>query len=95
MQKTIATRDLTVGDPMKLILGFALSLFWGMLFQQLYNIIDTAIVANFLGKEAYAGVGSTGAINFLIMGFYRKNDKTCSRQRLCNSCGTEIRGKRL
>ncbi len=69
MQKTIATRDLTVGDPMKLILGFALSLFWGMLFQQLYNIIDTAIVANFLGKEAYAGVGSTGAINFLIMGF--------------------------
>ncbi|MCR5670868.1 MAG: MATE family efflux transporter [Butyrivibrio sp.] len=62
-------RDLTVGDPMKLILGFAISLFWGMLFQQLYNIIDTAIVSWFLGKEAYTGVGTTGAINFLIMGF--------------------------
>ncbi len=68
MKKT-NIKDLTVGNPMSLILGFALSLFWGMLFQQLYNIIDTAIVANFLGKEAYAGVGATGAINFLIMGF--------------------------
>ena len=54
---------------MSLILGFALSLFWGMLFQQLYNIIDTAIVSWFIGKEAYTGVGTTGAINFLIMGF--------------------------
>ena len=69
MQKNATTKDLTVGNPMALILGFALSLFWGMLFQQMYNIIDTAIVANFLGKEAYAGVGSTGAINFLVMGF--------------------------
>ncbi len=68
MKKT-NIKDLTVGNPMSLIMGFALSLFWGMLFQQLYNIIDTAIVANFLGKEAYAGVGATGAINFLIMGF--------------------------
>jgi putative MATE family efflux protein len=62
-------KDLTVGDPMKLIFGFALSLFWGMLFQQLYNIIDTAIVSWFLGKEAYTGMGTTGAVNFLIMGF--------------------------
>ncbi len=54
---------------MSLILGFALSLFWGMLFQQLYNIIDTAIVSWFIGKEAYTGVGTTGAVNFLIMGF--------------------------
>ena len=67
--KNSNVKDLTVGNPMSLIMGFALSLFWGMLFQQLYNIIDTAIVANFLGKEAYAGVGATGAINFLIMGF--------------------------
>ena len=62
-------KDLTVGNPMSLIFGFALSLLWGMLFQQLYNIIDTAIVSWFLGKEAYTGVGTTGAVNFLIMGF--------------------------
>lgn len=54
---------------MRLIMGFALSLLWGMLFQQLYNIIDTAIVSWFIGKEAYTGVGTTGAVNFLIMGF--------------------------
>ncbi len=69
MKKSSTIKDLTVGNPMSLILGFALSLFWGMLFQQLYNIIDTAIVSWFIGKEAYTGVGTTGAINFLIMGF--------------------------
>ena len=67
--KTSTIKDLTVGDPMKLIFGFAMSLLWGMLFQQLYNIIDTAIVSWFLGKEAYTGMGTTGAVNFLIMGF--------------------------
>ncbi len=67
--KTTNIKDLTVGNPMKLIFGFAISLLWGMLFQQLYNIIDTAIVSWFLGKEAYTGMGTTGAVNFLIMGF--------------------------
>ena len=69
MQKNTNIKDLTVGKPMNLIMGFAVSLLWGMLFQQLYNIIDTAIVSWTLGKEAYAGMGSTGAVNFLIMGF--------------------------
>ncbi|MBQ9301897.1 MATE family efflux transporter [Butyrivibrio sp.] len=69
MKKTSNVKDLTVGNPMSLIFGFAMSLFWGMLFQQLYNIIDTAIVSWFLGKEAYTGMGTTGAVNFLIMGF--------------------------
>ena len=69
MKKTSNIKDLTFGNPMSLIFGFAMSLFWGMLFQQLYNIIDTAIVSWFLGKEAYTGMGTTGAVNFLIMGF--------------------------
>lgn len=69
MKNTGNIKDLTVGNPMSLIMGFAMSLFWGMLFQQLYNIIDTAIVSWTLGKEAYSGMGSTGAVNFLIMGF--------------------------
>ncbi len=69
MQKNSTIKDLTIGNPMSLIMGFAVSLLWGMLFQQLYNIIDTAIVSWTLGKEAYAGMGSTGAVNFLIMGF--------------------------
>lgn len=69
MKKTSNVKDLTVGNPMSLIFGFAMSLFWGMLFQQMYNMIDTAIVSWFLGKEAYTGMGTTGAVNFLIMGF--------------------------
>ena len=69
MKKTSNIKDLTVGNPMSLIFGFAMSLFWGMLFQQMYNMIDTAIVSWFLGKEAYTGMGTTGAVNFLIMGF--------------------------
>lgn len=63
------TRDLTVGSPMKLVAGFMLPLWGGMLFQQLYNMVDTMIVGKYLGVNALAGVGSTGAICFMVMGF--------------------------
>lgn len=62
-------RDLTNGSPIKLILGFMLPLLLGMLFQQLYSMVDTIIVGQTLGIEALAGVGSTGSINFLVIGF--------------------------
>jgi len=68
MGKT-ALRDMTSGAPMKLILNFMLPLLLGMLFQQLYNMVDTIIVGRFLGVNALAGVGSTGSINFLVIGF--------------------------
>ena len=63
-----ATRDLTVGSPMKLILAFTLPLLFGMLFQQFYSMVDTVVVGKFLGVEALAGVGSTGSINFMVLG---------------------------
>lgn len=63
------TKDMTKGSPMKLILGFAIPLFLGFLFQQFYNMVDTVIVGRFLGVNDLAGVGSTGSINFLIIGF--------------------------
>ena len=63
------TKDLTKGSPVKLILGFAVPLLAGMLFQQLYNFVDTMIVGRFLGVTALAGVGATGSINFLVLGF--------------------------
>ena len=49
-----ATRDLTQGSPMKLLLGFSLPLLGGFLFQQLYSFVDTAIVGRFLGYDALA-----------------------------------------
>lgn len=64
-----AARDLTNGSPMKLILGFMLPLLLGMLFQQFYNMVDTMVVGKYLGVNALAGVGSTGSINFLVLGF--------------------------
>lgn len=63
------TRDMTVGSPIKLIFGFFLPLLFGLLFQQLYNAVDTMVVGRFLGVSALAGVGATGALNFLILGF--------------------------
>ncbi len=63
------TKKLTSGKPMHLIIGFALPLLVGMLFQQFYSLVDTIIVGKFLGVNALAAVGSTGAINFLIIGF--------------------------
>ncbi len=63
------TKDMTSGSPMKLILSFSIPLLFGFLFQQFYNIVDTIIVGRFLGVDDLAAVGSTGSINFLIIGF--------------------------
>lgn len=61
--------DMTRGKPFKLIASFAFPLLIGNLFQQLYNMVDTVIVGQFLGKDALAAVGSTGAVTFLVIGF--------------------------
>lgn len=63
------TKDMTKGSPMKLILGFSIPLLCGFLFQQFYSMVDTVIVGRFLGKDSLAAVGSTGSVNFLIIGF--------------------------
>ena len=63
------TKDMTTGSPMKLVFNFAIPLMFGNLFQQFYSMVDTIIVGRFLGTNALAAVGSTGSINFLILGF--------------------------
>ena len=67
--KKKAVRDLTEGSPMRLLLSFSVPLLLGNLFQQFYTLMDTMIVGRFLGKFALAGVGCTGSITFLIVGF--------------------------
>ena len=54
---------------MKLILSFSMPLLIGFIFQQFYSVVDTFIVGRTLGMNALAGVGATGSINFLIVGF--------------------------
>lgn len=58
--------DMTVGNPTKHILLFALPVFLGNMLQQLYNIIDTVVVGNYVGSNALAATGTCGSINFLF-----------------------------
>ena len=61
---------LTEGAIWKKMILFALPLFFGNLFQQLYNTADSLIVGNFLGSNALAAVTSSGSLIFLLVGFF-------------------------
>lgn len=61
--------DLTAGKPLRRILIFAAPLLVGNIFQQLYSMVDTIIVGQTISTRALSGVGATGAISFLIIGF--------------------------
>ena len=63
------TKNLTEGSPARLILEFAVPMFLGLLFQQFYSMVDTMIVGKFLGMKPLAGVGATGSLNFMVIGF--------------------------
>lgn len=62
-------KDMTTGSPLKLILRFLIPMLFGLLFQQLYSMVDAIIVGKYLGVAALAAVGSTGSINFMVIGF--------------------------
>lgn len=59
-------KDLTKGEPLKLILIFSVPLLIGNIFQQLYNIADLVIVGRLLGVDAFASVGAVAPLFFLI-----------------------------
>ncbi|MEG1483175.1 MATE family efflux transporter [Clostridium sp.] len=63
------TKDMTTGNPTKLILYFSIPLLIGNIFQQFYSMVDTIIVGRFIGVNALAALGSTGSMTFLIIGF--------------------------
>ena len=63
-------RRMTEGSIPRHIISFALPLFFGNLFQQLYNVIDSLVVGNFLGSEALAAVGSSANMIFLMTGLF-------------------------
>lgn len=62
-------KDLTVGTPFRCIMEFWFPVFLGTLFQQFYNMVDTMIVGKYLGLNQLAGVGVTGSLSFLVIGF--------------------------
>lgn len=63
------TRDMTSGNPLKLIAIFSMPLLIGNIFQQFYSMADTVIVGQTIGTRALAAVGSTGSISYLVLGF--------------------------
>lgn len=63
------TKDLTKGNSFRLITQFCIPMILGNLLQQLYNMVDTMIVGRCIGEEALAGVGLTGSISFVVIGF--------------------------
>lgn len=66
------TTDMTKGRPVRLLIGFAVPLMIGNIFQQFYNFVDTIVVGRFIGADALAAVGTTGVVmgvmNSLMMG---------------------------
>ena len=61
---------MTEGSVWKHIVKFALPVFLGNLFQQLYNVADSLVVGNFLGADALAAVGSSSHLIFLFVGLF-------------------------
>ncbi|MBE5808970.1 MAG: MATE family efflux transporter, partial [Clostridiales bacterium] len=62
------TRDMTTGRPAGKLIAFSMPLLVGTVFQQLYNMVDSIIVGQYVGKEAFAAVGATGSITFFVLG---------------------------
>ena len=63
------TKDMTKGSPLRLIITFSIPMLLGNLFQQFYNMVDSIIVGKYISTNALAAVGSTGCLNFLVIGF--------------------------
>ena len=62
-------KDLTVGSPIRQVMGIFAPMLFTTVFQQLYGITDTMIVGKFISKDALAAVGSTGNLNWLLISF--------------------------
>ena len=70
MQNEKPATLLTEGSIWRKIIAFAVPIFFGNLFQQLYNTADSLIVGNFVGSDALAAVSSSGNLIFLMVGFF-------------------------
>jgi len=70
MSQKMAARNITEGVIWKQLLIFFFPILLGTFFQQMYNTVDTIIVGRFVGTQALAAVGSTGALISLLNGFF-------------------------
>lgn len=59
-------KDMTKGNPARLLLAFTLPMLFGNIFQQIYNLVDSVVVGKFVGSSELGGIGCTGSIHYLI-----------------------------
>ncbi|MDD6297200.1 MAG: MATE family efflux transporter, partial [Firmicutes bacterium] len=58
--------DMTVGSPAALLLRFGVPLLIGNVFQQLYSLVDSIVIGQFVGSNELGGIGCTGSIDYLV-----------------------------
>lgn len=63
------TKDLTQGEPQKVLWSFCLPMFGSIIFQQLYNIADSLVAGKFIGENALAAVGNSYNITLIFIAF--------------------------
>ncbi len=68
-KQAMKVTDMTVGNPLRLIFVFAIPLFIGNLFQQVYSIVDTMVAGYSLGDSAIAAIGATASLYMLLIDF--------------------------
>lgn len=69
VKKPMRVMDMTQGNPVKLILAFAIPLLIGNIFQQVYSMVDTMVAGYNLGDHAIAAIGATSSLYGLIIDF--------------------------
>ncbi len=62
-QKTV---NMTVGNPVKLLVVFSIPMLIGNIFQQFYSLVDSIIVGRYVGAQALAAIGVTGSVSFMF-----------------------------
>ena len=62
------TKDLTVGNPLRVIVNYMIPVFLGLLLQQAYNLVDTIVVGRFVGANALGGVGAASSLCLMVFG---------------------------
>lgn len=68
MARTERIRNMTEGSPLRLLISFALPLMAGNVFQQLYTVVDTAVVGQVVGVNALAALGAADWLNWMVLG---------------------------
>lgn len=72
------TKDLTSGDPSRVLLGFSIPMLFSVMFQQLYNIADSVIAGKYAGVDALAAVGASYPITMIFIAIATGSNIGCS-----------------